>query len=198
MLCLARPLSGDRIKPNDGFETKESIFEHALRGNEENDALFTFACMFSPISLRVRNAALDSVRTRFRKSPELAISGLPIVSLALASIEKNFLVSPPAQDVALATLRGLKAAASSASHPLSANAALRTLLPIVEHIDNEEDEERSLALDLVLLAEAWISAPFQWESAFVSLPTSYRARNSESYLRRNVSWGKYYVGSFKS
>ena len=142
------------------LETKESIFEHALRGNEENDALFTLACMFSPISLRVRNAALDSVRTRFRKSPELAISGLPIVSLALASIEKNFLVSPPpAQDVALATLRGLKAAASSASHPLSANAALRTLLPIVEHIDNEEDEERSLALDLVLLAEAWISAP---------------------------------------
>ena len=121
------------------LETKESIFEHALRGNEENDALFTLACMFSPISLRVRNAALDSVRTRFRKSPELAISGLPIVSLALASIEKNFLVSPPpAQDVALATLRGLKAAASSASHPLSANAALRTLLPIVEHIDNEE------------------------------------------------------------
>ena len=142
------------------LETKESIFEHALRRNEENDALFTLACMFSPISLRVRKAALDSVRTRFRKRPELAISGLPIVSLALASIEKNFLVSPPpAQDVALATLRGLKAAASSASHPLSANAALRTLLPIVEHIDNEEDEERSLALDLVLLAEAWISAP---------------------------------------
>ena len=141
------------------LETKESIFVHALRENEENDDLLTFSCMFSPVSLRVRVAALASIQMRFRKSPELAISGLPVVSLALASIEKNFLVSPSAEDVALATLIGLKATASSASHPLSANAALRTLLPIVEHIDSDKDEERALALDLVLLAEAWISAP---------------------------------------
>ena len=142
------------------LEAKESIFEHALRENDENDDLFTLACMFSPLSLRVRNAAFASISLRFRKRQKLAISGLPVVSLALASIENNAL-SPSPEDVALATLSGLKATASSASHPLSASAALRTLLPIVEHVDDDknDDEERSLALELVLLAEAWISAP---------------------------------------
>ena len=142
------------------LEAKESIFEHALRENDENDDLFTLACMFSPLSLRVRNAAFTSISLRFRKRQKLAISGLPVVSLALASIENNAL-SPSPEDVALATLSGLKATASSASHPLSASAALRTLLPIVEHVDDDknDDEERSLALELVLLAEAWISAP---------------------------------------
>ena len=46
---------------------------HALRENEENDDLLTFSCMFSPVSLRVRVAALASIQMQFRKSPELAI-----------------------------------------------------------------------------------------------------------------------------
>ena len=110
--------------------------------------------------------------------------------MALASIEKNFLISPSAEDVALATLIGLKATASSASHPLSANAALRTLLPIVEHIDSDKDEERALALDLVLLAEAWISAPSSGSQLSFRFPASYRARNCESHFRRNIAGAK--------
>ena len=103
--------------------------------------------------------------------------------MALASIEKNFLISPSAEDVALATLIGLKATASSASHPLSANAALRTLLPIVEHIDSDKDEERALALDLVLLAEAWISAP-SVPSTLVSFPASYKRAITVTFSKK--------------
>ena len=88
MLCLTRPLSNDRIQPNDGFGNKREYFCAAKQENEENDDLLTFSCMFSPVSLRVRVAALASIQMRFRKSPELAISGLPVVSL-LASIEKR-------------------------------------------------------------------------------------------------------------
>jgi len=148
------------------LETKQKILEHHLMANDDNDDLFALALMHSPLSIRVRKAALASVMEIFRTNTEFAISGLPVVSIALANLERNISSTVADDDLAIATLMGLKATASAASHPLSQRAALRALLPIVEYIDTyntkngyDGEEERSLALDLILLAEAWISAP---------------------------------------